>query len=367
MREGVLGPARSRRVGAATPKRAASQASASAASANSGGAHSPPQMPLRRASLEQHTPVREQRNSMCVRFAGAAARGGARRAAPLGARPRMRAQPSASGQRSQAGLARVQTRRAEIHDRLRVVGDARRAACRPPTAPRASSGPPTNPAASSTRKRARARASRCRRGSRGAGRTRARGSRPPWSGRCRAARSTRRGSPAARRRAARRFPAPRDAGCAHARSSRAPTTARITSSCGARGERGDVGKARHEALEVRHHRLDLRLLQHDFRDPDAVGRRVAARAGRAGRARRTRAAASRRACPARDSRRVLAVRLDADHGVAHPGAGNARLPDPDFCVDVELRELARRALRASPSWVRRMGLAAGFAAAAGSD
>ena len=37
------------------------------------------------------------------------------------------------------------------------------------------------------------------------------------------------------------------------------------------GERGDRRKAREEALVVRQHRRDLRLLQHDLREPDAIG------------------------------------------------------------------------------------------------
>ena len=41
------------------------------------------------------------------------------------------------------------------------------------------------------------------------------------------------------------------------------------------GQRHDVRKARNETLEVRDHRRDLRLLQHDLRHPHAVRRTVA--------------------------------------------------------------------------------------------
>ena len=37
------------------------------------------------------------------------------------------------------------------------------------------------------------------------------------------------------------------------------------------GEADHVGKPVHEALEIRDHGLHLRLLQHDLRDPDAIG------------------------------------------------------------------------------------------------
>ena len=47
-------------------------------------------------------------------------------------------------------------------------------------------------------------------------------------------------------------------------SSRGRSTAASTSSSSARGERRDVGEAREEALEVRDHRLDARLLEHDL-------------------------------------------------------------------------------------------------------
>ena len=40
------------------------------------------------------------------------------------------------------------------------------------------------------------------------------------------------------------------------------------------GQRAYVGEALHEALVVRNDGRDLRLLQHDLRDPDAVGRAV---------------------------------------------------------------------------------------------
>ena len=41
-----------------------------------------------------------------------------------------------------------------------------------------------------------------------------------------------------------------------------------------RGERGHIGETRHEPLEVGNDRADPGLLQHDFRNPDAVRRRV---------------------------------------------------------------------------------------------
>ena len=37
------------------------------------------------------------------------------------------------------------------------------------------------------------------------------------------------------------------------------------------GERGDIGEALEKALVIGNHRGDLGLLQHDFRDPDAIG------------------------------------------------------------------------------------------------
>ena len=40
------------------------------------------------------------------------------------------------------------------------------------------------------------------------------------------------------------------------------------------GKRRGIRKPRDEALEIRLHRLDLRLLQHDFRDPDPIWRRI---------------------------------------------------------------------------------------------
>ena len=36
-------------------------------------------------------------------------------------------------------------------------------------------------------------------------------------------------------------------------------------------ERVDIGPARQEFLEIRPHRLDAGLLQHDFRQPDGIG------------------------------------------------------------------------------------------------
>src|SRR5450756_2399341 len=37
------------------------------------------------------------------------------------------------------------------------------------------------------------------------------------------------------------------------------------------GERGDIGEAPEKTAVIRNHRTYLGLLQHDFRDPDAVG------------------------------------------------------------------------------------------------
>ena len=38
------------------------------------------------------------------------------------------------------------------------------------------------------------------------------------------------------------------------------------------GETGEIGQCGHKALEIRDHHRDLGLLQHDFRQPDAIGR-----------------------------------------------------------------------------------------------
>ena len=56
---------------------------------------------------------------------------------------------------------------------------------------------------------------------------------------------------------------------------RAPVVAQAApqrehASIGARGERAHVGKRREEAHVVRQHRRDLRLLQHDLGQPDAI-------------------------------------------------------------------------------------------------
>ena len=38
-----------------------------------------------------------------------------------------------------------------------------------------------------------------------------------------------------------------------------------------RGQTADIGKATHEALVIADHGGDLRLLQHDLRNPDSIG------------------------------------------------------------------------------------------------
>ena len=92
---------------AVAPNRAASQASADWASANSGGAHSPPQMP-RDGRRSSSTRPPASTKIMCVRRRR---RGARRRAAGNSCvRPVANArQPDASGQRSQAGFERTQT------------------------------------------------------------------------------------------------------------------------------------------------------------------------------------------------------------------------------------------------------------------
>jgi hypothetical protein len=72
------------------------------------------------------------------------------------------------------------------------------------------------------------------------------------------------------RRALRRPPAPPAAGCAPARSSRGRSTAPSRPRPAPR-RGGQIGKAGEEARVVGDHRRHLRLLQHDFGQPDAVG------------------------------------------------------------------------------------------------
>ena len=72
-----------------------------------------------------------------------------------------------------------------------------------------------------------------------------------------------------RRRARRRPPARSDGDCARASSSRGRSRRRARRRAGGR-ERAHVGEARDEALVVGQHGRDLRLLQHDLREPDAV-------------------------------------------------------------------------------------------------
>ena len=103
-------------------------------------------------------------------------------------RPSMRATQSLCERARRAQRPRAHAeRRAEIHDRLRVVGDALARACSSSASAQSVVSTRARRASRRCRSSARARASRCRRGSDAARRARARGSRRRSSGRCPAA------------------------------------------------------------------------------------------------------------------------------------------------------------------------------------
>ena len=171
----------SRREGAAAPNRPAMKASAASASGNSGGAHSPPQMPRGgRRSSSTRSPATTK--TKCAR-ALASRRAPLRDRQGVGAPGRERRAAACQWAAGAVGIRARAHRGAEIHDGLRVGGDALGGRCCRRQLPEPVAGPRSNPAPPRRGMRAPARASRCRRGSGAAVPRRARGSRPRSSGR----------------------------------------------------------------------------------------------------------------------------------------------------------------------------------------
>ena len=191
------------------------------------------------------------------------------------------AQSARHGHSTQRGRARRAQHRAQIHHRLREIAGPllrhqRRGEGAQPRLGRA--------AAACARRTAAPRPARhCRRPPRPAGRRRSPRSPPRCSRRSRAARAAPPGRPG------NAPPCARDDGpragvqVAGAGVIAEPLPGMQHLVERGRGQRANIGKARHELVKIGADRRDRRLLQHDLAEPDAVG------IGRAGRARRARA------------------------------------------------------------------------------
>ena len=224
------------------PSRRSSHSSALSPPASSGKLHSPPHTPAGARCSSSTAPSPLTAISMRVRRTGSALRG--RGAGSSCCRPSARARQSL---RERTALRRPAARactpsRRDPSSPACSARRRRRGVCASASV-HSSRSTPASPAPALDAVKAREHAlRRCRRVSDGAARTRARGSRPRSSGRCRAAPAAPRSPPAARRRAPRRCAARRRAGCGRARSSRDPTTDAAPRRAARRRARATSGK-----------------------------------------------------------------------------------------------------------------------------